>query len=253
MIQSLDRAMTILEILENRGMATVTEIAAELDVNKSTASRLLETLKAHDMVRLNPASKKYMLGFRILYLSEGVKRNLNIIAIGRPYLLKLYNDLGDSVHLCTFTNDSVYVVDQIQSNKTYSLSANIGMEEPLHCSSVGKCILANSNPNKVDRILKDYDFEVHTANTITNADDLKASFVKIREQGYAMDDEEVALGVRCIAAPIYDYRGNIKYSLGISGTTGSINEQTQTRYVSALTNTCAQISKALGYKRGYRP
>ena len=99
MIQSLDRAMTILSILEQKNTASVTEIAEELGVNKSTVSRLMETLKKHDMVQADPATKKYGLGFKILYLGEGVKRNINIITIARPFLTKLYDELDESVHL----------------------------------------------------------------------------------------------------------------------------------------------------------
>ena len=144
MIQSLDRAMTILSILEQKNTASVTEIAEELGVNKSTVSRLMETLKKHDMVQADPATKKYGLGFKILYLGEGVKRNINIITIARPFLTKLYDELDESVHLCAFNNDAAYVVDQVQSNKVYNLSATVGMAEPLHSSSVGKCIPPDS-------------------------------------------------------------------------------------------------------------
>ena len=222
MIQSLDRAMTILSILEQKNTASVTEIAEELGVNKSTVSRLMETLKKHDMVQADPATKKYGLGFKILYLGEGVKRNINIITIARPFLTKLYDELDESVHLCAFNNDAAYVVDQVQSNKVYNLSATVGMAEPLHSSSVGKCILAFRPPFAAVRLLKDYPLTAYTPKTITDKDILMEQLAIIRSQGYAVDDEEIALGVRCIAAPIYDYRGEVNYSLGVSGTTNNI-------------------------------
>ena len=89
MVQSLDRGMKILSILEHKDSAGVTEIAEELGVNKSTASRLLDTLRQHDMVQMDPVTKKYRLGFRILYLGEGIKRNINVIATARPFLSEL--------------------------------------------------------------------------------------------------------------------------------------------------------------------
>ena len=335
MIQSLDRAMTILSILEQKNTASVTEIAEELGVNKSTVSRLMETLKKHDMVQADPATKKYGLGFKILYLGEGVKRNINIITIARPFLTKLYDELDESVHLCAFNNDAAYVVDQVQSNKVYNLSATVGMAEPLHSSSVGKCILAFRAPfaavrllkdypltaytpktitdmdilmeqlaiirsqgyavddeeiayvvdqvqsNKVYnlsatvgmaeplhsssvgkcilafrapfaavRLLKDYPLTAYTPKTITDMDILMEQLAIIRSQGYAVDDEEIALGVRCIAAPIYDYRGEVNYSLGVSGTTNNIKPAAMDRYLSALLSASSQISSALGYKCG---
>lgn len=246
MVQSLDRGMQILSILEHRGTAGVTEIAAELGVNKSTVSRLLDTLKQHDMVQVDPATKKYRLGFRILYLGEGIKRNINVIAIARPFLSKLCEELNESVHLCSFNNGTVYVVDQVRSKSTYNLSANVGMAEPLHSSSVGKCILAFKSRAMVEQLLKDYQFTAYTPKTITNLEDLMKHLAVIREQGYAIDNEELTLGVRCIAAPIYNYRGNVNYSLGVSGPTSHIKPSTLDRYVSALLSASNQISVSLG-------
>ena len=174
MVQSLDRGMKILSILEHKDSAGVTEIAEELGVNKSTASRLLDTLRQHDMVQMDPVTKKYRLGFRILYLGEGIKRNINVIATARPFLSELCDELCESVHLCSFSNGTVYVVDQMRSkNTTYNLSANVGMAEPLHSSSVGKCILAFKPPVMVEQLLKNYQFTAYTPKTITNLNDLR--------------------------------------------------------------------------------
>jgi len=238
--------MQILSILEQKGSAGVTEIAAELGVNKSTASRLLDTLKKHDMVQVDPATKKYRLGFRILYLGEGIKRNINVIATARPFLSQLCDELNESVHLCAFNNGTVYVVDQVRSKSVYNLSANVGMAEPLHSSSVGKCILAFKPPAMVEQLLKDYQFTAYTPRTITNLNDLMKHLAVIREQGYAIDNEELTPGVRCIAAPIYNYRGNVNYSLGVSGPTSHIKPSTLDRYVSALLSASNQISVSLG-------
>ncbi|MCI6255495.1 MAG: IclR family transcriptional regulator [Clostridiales bacterium] len=246
LVQSLDRGMQILSILEQKGSAGVTEIAAELGVNKSTASRLLDTLKKHDMVQVDPATKKYRLGFRILYLGEGIKRNINVIATARPFLSQLCDELNESVHLCAFNNGTVYVVDQVRSKSVYNLSANVGMAEPLHSSSVGKCILAFKPPAMVEQLLKDYQFTAYTPRTITNLNDLMKHLAVIREQGYAIDNEELTPGVRCIAAPIYNYRGNVNYSLGVSGPTSHIKPSTLDRYVSALLSASNQISVSLG-------
>lgn len=248
MVQSLDRGMMILTILEKKGSASVTEIAEDLGVNKSTVSRLMETLKAHDMVQVDAATKKYRLGFRILYLGEGVKRNINVIAIARPFLSQLCEELNESVHLCTFSNDTVYVVDQVRSKQVYNLSANVGMAESLHGSSVGKCILAFKPLSTVERLLKEHPLTAFTPNTTTDINKLMKQLAAIRNQGYAMDDEEITLGVRCIAAPVYNYRGNVNYSLGVSGPTSNITPSTIDRYISALLSISNQISSALGYK-----
>ena len=153
MIQSLDRAIRILSLIAERNSMGVTELAQKLEVDKSTISRLLETLKYHDLVQIDATTGKYRLGFRILHLGESLKSNLNVIAIARPTIAALSEKLKESVHLCAFNNNCVYVVDQVRSDRVYSLSATIGMIEPFHCSSVGKCILAFKRPETVRALL----------------------------------------------------------------------------------------------------
>ena len=117
MIQSLDRGIQILLILAERSCVGVTELAETLGVDKSTASRLVETLRGRDMVRVDPETKKFRLGFRILHLGEALKDNLNVISIARPMLLALSAQINESVHFCAYNNNSVYVMDQVRSSK----------------------------------------------------------------------------------------------------------------------------------------
>ena len=139
MVQSLARGIEILSIIQEKGSTTAVEIATELDVDKSTVSRLISTLMQYDMISIDPISKKYRLGFRLLYLSEGVKRNFNIAMIARPYLYKICDETKESVHLAVMGNKKMYIADQVRSQREYNLSAQIGMIEAWHCSSVGKC------------------------------------------------------------------------------------------------------------------
>lgn len=249
MIQSLDRGIQILMILAQKNSAGVTELAAELDVDKSTASRLVETLRLRDMVRIDPETKKYRLGFRILHLGEALKDNLNVIAIARPMLLSLSTQISESVHFCAYNNGSVYVMDQVRSNKNYALSASVGMIEPLHCSSVGKCILAYRRAETIRALLEDYTFTQYTERTITTKETLLENLERIRAQGYALDDEEMAPGVRCIAVPVYDYRNSVRYSIGVSGPKTNFGDETIAAYVRRMSETTKRLSAAIGSTR----
>lgn len=249
MIQSLDRGIQILMILAEKSSAGVTELAEALGVDKSTASRLVETLRMRDMVRVDPETKKYRLGFRILHLGEALKDNLNVIAIARPMLLSLSAQINESVHFCAYNNNSVYVMDQVRSNKNYALSAAVGMIEPLHCSSVGKCILAFRRPETVRALLTDYTFTKYTEHTMITADALLKNLESIRSLGYALDDEEMAVGVRCLALPVYDYRNSVRYSIGVSGPKASLNAATIESYVKRMAQTAKQLSGAIGSTR----
>lgn len=248
-IQSLDRGIQILLILAEKNSAGVTELAESLGVDKSTASRLVETLRRRDMVRVDPETKKYRLGFRILHLGEALKDNLNVIAIARPMLLSLSGQINESVHFCAYNNGSVYVMDQVRSNKNYALSATVGMIEPLHCSSVGKCILAYRRQETIRSLLKDYTFTKYTGQTIETEEALLKNLEQIRAQGYALDDEEMAPGVRCIAVPVYDYRNSVRYSIGVSGPKASLTAATIDLYVRKMIETTRKLGAAIGSTR----
>jgi len=249
LIQSLDRGIQILLILAEKNSAGVLELAEALNVDKSTASRLVETLRAHDMVRLDPETKKYRLGFRILHLGESLKDNLNVIAIARPMLLELSGKINESVHFCAFNNNSVYVMDQVRSSRNYTLSATVGMIEPLHCSSVGKCILAFRRQDTIRALLENYEFTKYTEHTITTREALMENLERIRALGYAVDDEEMALGVRCLAVPVYDYLNSVRYSIGVSGPKENINASSMETCIKRMIETTRKLSAAIGSTR----
>ena len=249
MIQLLDRGIQILLFLAEKSYAGITELAEALGVDKSTASRLVETLRARDMVRLDPETKKYRLGFRILHLGESLKDNLNVISIARPILTELSAQINESVHFCAFNNNLVYVMDQVRSSKNYALSATVGMVEPFHCSSVGKCILAFRRPETIRALLENYEFTKYTEHTITTKEALQENLERIRALGYALDDEEMALGVRCLAVPVYDYRNSVRYSIGVSGPKANITSATMETYIKRMVEATRKLSAAIGSTR----
>lgn len=248
MIQSLDRGLQALDILAKYEALGVTELAQLLEVDKSTASRIVETLKQHDMVQQIRNTRKYKLGFRVLHLGEGLRKSLNVIDIARPILREVCRELEQSVHLCAYNNSMVYVIDQVVSNQQYTMLAMVGMIEPVHSSSVGKCILSYRREDIRDAILDDYDFKQYTPKTITNKEDLLIELEKIKGQGYAVDDEEMVLGVRCIAAPVFDYRNSVRYSIGISGPTTVMTPEKIVFYKKKLISAANKIGREMGYR-----
>lgn len=243
-LQSLDRGMLALKLLAEKGALSVTELAKEMGVDKSTVSRVLETLRKHDMVQLEKNSRKYHLGFRLMYLGERMASSIEIIDIARPVLMEVSRYLGQSVHLCAYNKASVYVIDQIVSSLPYTMSARIGMIEPLHSSSVGKCILAYRTEQRREEILEDYEMTPYTERTITDKDALREELERIRQRGYSLDDEEMFLNVRCIAVPIFDYHGSVRYSIGISGPLGIMSGENLELYKKQL----VQAAKKIGAK-----
>lgn len=248
MVRSLDRGIRILEILSENAEMGITEMAEVLEVDKSTVSRLMETLRGHDMVQLNKRTKKYRLGLRLLNLGTAAERNLNIIEIARPVIRGVSDKLEQSVHLCAYNNMMAYVIDQTVYRAAFSVSATTGMIEPVHASSVGKCILAYRPEDMLEQILEGYAYVKYTDKTILDKEHLLEELRKIKEQGYAIDDEEVSVGVRCVAVPIFSYRNKVRYSIGISGPVGAMTDENVRLYVSQLRNAARKISKELGHQ-----
>lgn len=248
MLKSLDRGLKALDILATHENVTITELAELLEVDKSTASRIMETLKQHDMVQNVANTKKYRMGFRILHLGEQLRRRLNILDIARPILRDVSNELQQSVHLCAYNKGMAYIIDQVVSSVPYSMSATIGMIEPMHSSSVGKCILAYRGKENIERLLENYEFTAYTPNTITDKETLLEELDKIRGRGYAIDEEEMFIGVRCIALPIFNYMNSVRYSIGISGPITLMTRENIDLYVKKLGSAGRKISHELGYR-----
>lgn len=250
MIQSLDRGLQILFILSEHRSRGVTELADDLQVNKSTVFRLLDTMRMRGLVQQDEVTAKYRLGIGILQISDGLIKNLDIIGIAKPVLKQLMAATKESAHLCTLSEDKVYIVDEVKSNYVMKVSAAIGQEEPIFCSSVGKSILAYLPEDKIDRILSSMEFIPYTKKTKMKKDELIAELAQIRQQGYALDDEELSEGVRCIAAPIFNFKGQVKNSIGISGPSLRLDLNNLTPYIENIKIAAKNISYGIGYRNG---
>jgi IclR family KDG regulon transcriptional repressor len=211
-IQSLARGLKILNLLgKSQEGLSVTELSQILDIDKSSASRLASTLSKYDYVQKNPLSGRYHLGARILSLSHSLLTNQPFQKRARSFLHELMENSGECSHLAVPAHDKALCIDQVESPATLRVNVEMGQTLPLHCTALGKVLLAFSDldlPQQLER---------YTPNTILNLDELEQHLEKIRQQGYAVDDEEYDLGVRCLAAPVYDFKGELVGSIGISG------------------------------------
>lgn len=247
MSQSLERGLQTLTLLSSKKSIGVTELAKELNINKSTAFRIFETLQKFNMVEQNKSTLKYKLGPAILKLSENLYKNLNIISISKKYMMKLVEEVGESVHLCTLSNDSAVVIEQIMTNSRLTVNAKIGHKEPLHSSSVGKCLLAFFDEDTKDQIIDRLDLIKFTDKTITNKQDLLKELEIVKEQKYAIDDGEISEDIKCIAAPIYNHQGEVLYSIGVSAPYARMGDDKVVLVKHKLIDTAKMISKQLGY------
>ncbi len=254
MIQSLERGIAALVFLSKRRTAGVTEVAEELGVNKSTAYRILETLIETNMVEQDKETAKYKLGPGILRLSDRLVRNLNVMSVAKPFMAKLVEATGESAHLCMLSNDSAVVIEQAMTDSRLAVHAKIGNAEPVHCSSVGKCLLAFCEEDKRESILSRLDFKAFTKKTITDAAALRSELQEVASQGFAIDDGEVSEDIMCIAAPVFNNAGNVPYSVGISCPKSRVKGDVKVAsLVKEVAKTARKLSEQLGYFREQLP
>ena len=246
MSQSLKRGIDTLLFLASRKSMGVTELADKLSVNKSTAFRILDTFLEANMVEQNKETHRYKLGPAILKLSEQYHKNFNIIETARPTMEQLAADIHESVHLCVLSNNGAVIIEQILSNSRLVVNAKVGNNEPLHCSSVGKCLLAFTSDENREQMLSSLSFDFYTENTIMDKDKLNTEIQLIRESGFATDNEELSKDIKCVAVPVFDDRGRCNYSLGTSGAASRMTQEKIDRIVPML----KKAAKSIVIKKG---
>jgi len=211
-IQSLARGLKILDLLGmSQEGASSTELAEILGVDKGSASRLVPTLDKHGFAEKDHFSRRYILGPQVVTLSRSLLSRLPLRKAAKPFLQRLMERTRECAHLAILAQGNALYIDQVESPATLRVNVQVGQMAPLHCTALGKILLA----------FDDADFpptlEPFTPNTITDPDVLRKHLDDIRQQGFAVDNEEFDPGVRCIAVPVYDIRNKVVGAMGISG------------------------------------
>lgn len=213
-IQSVERAFRILEYISANNSAGVSELSRALDINKSTVFGLIKTLEKLGYILKNKKDDKYSISYKFYTLSSRPILNLPIIDICKPYLEKLNKEYDETVHLVVSTESKVVYILKLDGNQSIGVSTKIGSEMPLHCTGVGKAILALRDDEEILEYVKKYGLEAYTKNTITNKYLLMDEIELIRSRGYSIDDEEVQNNLYCIAIALK--YNNDEYAISLS-------------------------------------
>ena len=242
-IQSVERAFAILELFSNKkDELSLNEIATALELNKSTAFGLTNTLANLGYLCQCEDSHKYALGLKILTLSDSVKMSNIIIRYVHPYLEKLTEQLEETTHCAIESNNTVIYLDKVTSNSSIYINTQVGTKNYMHCTGVGKCLLAYLPSDKQERIFQS-NLKTMTYNTITNVERLKDEIHNIRKNGYALDNEEIEIGLSCVAVPVFSSVNTVAFSISVSGSTSRINDKYQDpKLLDTLWNTSIKIS-----------
>ena len=177
-----------------------------------------------------------------------VGKHLDIGKIARPIIRDLVGELDETVHLVTLQRDEVIYIEKVEGPRALTIYSHIGKRAPVHCTGVGKAILAHLNEKEAERILSSANLEAFTEYTMTNIEEIKKQLDSIREQGYAVDDEEIELGLKCIAAPIFNHQGNVIASISCAAPKMRLDEERLPKVIAGIKRAAFEISSGLGYK-----
>jgi DNA-binding IclR family transcriptional regulator len=245
-VQSVDRAAAILEILARDGEAGVTEVARELDVHKSTASRLLAALDRRELVTQDAARGKFRLGLGIVRLAGAATRRLDVVQESRPVARALAREVGETVNLAILADRDALYLDQVAGPAALSPHNWAGQRIPLHATSDGKVLLAYLTDAERDRCLTP-PLRRFTDCTITAVAAFPALLAQVRERGYATAVNELEDGLTAIAAPVRDAEGHVVASVRASGPSFRIPADRIPALAVAVRRAATEVSRRLGW------
>ena len=245
-VQSVTRAVTVLEILARAGEAGVTEIAAELGVHKSTAFRLIAALEQGDLVAQDTARGRYRLGMGILRLAGATGARLDVVQESRPVCQALAGQVGETINIAVLSGRDALYLDQVVGPSALSLRNWIGQRIPLHATSDGKVFLAYLFRGQLAEVLAQ-PLPRFTAQTITSIRALRGELEDVCARGYATAVDELEAGLTAIAAPIRNAEGVVIASVSASGPSFRLSEDRIPEVAGAVRSAADEISRRLGW------
>jgi IclR family KDG regulon transcriptional repressor len=248
-IGAVDNALKILEVfLEKERELGISEIANLSGLNVSTAHHIVATLANRGYLMQKRDRGPYSLGFKFLEFSGAVKSQLQIGEVARPFMKKLNTKVDESTNLAILDTEEAVYIEQIESTQTLRIFTKVGKRVPLHCTGVGKLFLANMKEEELKAFLGDRELTPSTDNTITAGDKLRKELLRIRQQGYSVDNEEKEDGITCIAAAVKNWDAKLVAGISVSGPSTRLNND-RLKELAPLVKSCGlEISRALGYR-----
>jgi IclR family transcriptional regulator, KDG regulon repressor len=246
-IKSLAKVLLILECFsrDERGLG-LAEIASRTRLPKATTHRLLAALKAIGFIEQPHDGDQYRLGMKLFELGSCVLANMELPREAQPFVDRLAALSGATVHLCVFDGAQAVLIDRRRDDSETRNTLTLLEGAPVHCTSVGKAMLAWQPERVVDRIIR-AGLTSFTANTITDAHHLKAELARIRERGWALDDAEHQPNLRCIAAPIRGGTGQVIAAISVSGPDNLVSPDKDDANVRLVCGIAGEFSRRLGY------
>jgi IclR family KDG regulon transcriptional repressor len=248
-VQVLERAVDILQVLsEDSRELTAGEVADKLDLHKSTIHRLLTVLEHHGLIRRNGETGRYSLGLRLFEFGTRAVRGLRLRDQAQPHLDQLARETGETAHICVFDRTEMVSIAYAEGPRSLRMPATVGRRTPVYCSAVGKAMLAFQPESVIDDVVGG-PLRSRTEKTLVTREALLADLRQVRIRGYAVDNEEIEKGLRCVGAPVSNYTGDVVAAISVAGPAFRITKSRVPAVARAVLATTRGLSTELGYRR----
>lgn len=249
-IESLLRGLQVLSLFNrDTGALSLTEIKDAARLSKTTAFRIISTLESVGYLERDLETKKYRPGLKVLQLGFTAISSLEFRQVARPYLRQLSQDVDETVSLSVLDGMDVVYVDRVRKQQIVGVVLGIGSRIPAHCGSMGKVMLAHLPEEELAQRLNQT-LTSCTSHSLVDPAAIEAELNQVHQQGYALNDEELEIGLRAVAAPIWDHTNHVVAAINVTGSVRTISCQRMVEELAPrVCDTAVQISQALGYGR----
>jgi len=245
-VQALDRALHLLNNLARTDQATLTELTMQTGTAPSTAHRLLMTMQRRGIVAFDEATQNWMIGVEAFRIGSSFVRRTRVVEAGRIVMRELMETTGETANMAIADDGDVVFISQVESHEVIRAFFSSGTRGPMHASGIGKTLLAELSKEDVERILQKKGLASFTPNTITSSDALFADLEQSRIRGWSIDDEERNVGMRCLAAPIFNEFGEAAAGISISGPTVRMSNEKLGELGPVVKRAAEKVTSAIG-------
>ncbi len=247
-VPSLDRALAIFEHLSaSKNGMTLQELVQSTGLPRSSIHCLLLTLQRHGYVHRNGRTSRYMFGLKIFSLANAALSGVKLREQAAPFLVPVVRKTGLTTHLAIREQHEIVLISKYENPGTFRLATWLGKRMEAHCTGLGKAMIAHMPEAELEQMIRSRGLPRHNESTIVSVTRLKAELARIRKQGFALDDEEDEVGLRCIGAPVFDDTGRAVAAVSIAGTVLQITPQNLKDLAAPVMEAAASISRVLGY------
>ena len=243
---SVVKAFTLLEYFtKKKAQWGVRELARHMGKNESTTYRMMSTLETLGILFKNPESEKYTLGLKLYELGSRVDIYSSFVHLTHPHLEKVALEIEETVHLAILKNDKALMVDKVESVKGLRLDSSVGQTSPVHCTGVGKVLMAFCDASK-KQFLQEYRYEIFTEETLADHESFSDALMQIRQRGFAIDNQEYEQGLICVAVPVFNQKQELVAALSAAGPSVRFKKESLLDYVEILKRGADNIQANIG-------